>query len=59
MNNKENNFKEKFRQALTSTAKVISDDYKVDMKRNNKNLSSKKSIFSELRFLFLLLRSNL
>ncbi len=26
--NKEEDFKEKFRQALTSTIKVISDDYK-------------------------------
>ena len=28
MYKKEENFKEKFRQALISTAKVISDDYK-------------------------------
>ena len=41
MNNKENNFKEKFRQALTSTAKVISDDYKAEIKKDNKNLTSK------------------
>ena len=34
MNNKKDNFKEKFKQALISTAKVISDDYKFDL--NNK-----------------------
>ena len=28
MNNKEDNFKEKFKKALVSTAKVISGDYK-------------------------------
>ena len=28
MSNKEDNFKEQFKQALISTAKVISDDYK-------------------------------
>ena len=33
MSNKENNFKEKFKQALISTAKVISDDYKLDIKK--------------------------
>jgi len=48
MNNKENNFKEKFRQALTSTAKVISDDYKIKIKNNNKNLSSKNIDFFEI-----------
>ena len=48
MNNKENNFKEKFRQALTSTAKVISDDYKAEIKKNNKNLSSKNLDFFEI-----------
>ena len=32
MNKKEDNFKEKFKQALTSTAKVISDDYKLNVK---------------------------
>ena len=31
-NNKENNFKEKFRQALISTAKVISDDFDLNKK---------------------------
>ena len=32
MSDKEDNFKEKFKQALISTAKVISDDYKFDKK---------------------------
>ena len=38
MNNKEDNFKEKFKQALISTAKVISDDYKpiLDKKKKDK-----------------------
>ena len=37
MNNKETNFKEKLKQALTSTIKVISDDIKInDHKENNK-----------------------
>jgi cobaltochelatase CobT len=48
MNNKENNFKEKFRQALTSTAKVISDDYKIEIKKNNKNSSSRNIDFFEI-----------
>ena len=48
MNKKEDNFKEKFKQALISTAKVISDDYLVDKKKNNKNLSSKNLDFFEL-----------
>ena len=48
MDNKENNFKEKFRQALTSTAKVISDDYKIKIKNNSKNLSSKNIDFFEI-----------
>ena len=34
--NKEDSIKEKFKQALQSTYKVISDDYKVD--KNKKNL---------------------
>ena len=48
MNNKEDNFKEKFKQALISTAKVISDDYKFDFNNKNKNLSSKNIDFFEL-----------
>ncbi len=48
MKNKEDNFKEKFRQALISTAKVISDDYKLDIDSKKKNLSSKSFDFFEL-----------
>ena len=42
--NKEQNFKEKFRQALISTVKVISEEYKVE-KDLKKNLSSKNYNF--------------
>jgi len=42
MSNKEQNFKEKFKQALTSTAKVISGDYKLDIKRLDENSSLKR-----------------
>ena len=45
MNHKEN-LKEKFKQALFSTIKVISDNYKLD-KKENKNLSSKNFDFFE------------
>ena len=45
MGNKENNLKEQFKQALISTAKVISDDYKLDVKKLNKDLDSKKKRF--------------
>ena len=45
MNYKEN-LKEKFKQALFSTIKVISDNYKLD-KKENKNLSSKNFDFFE------------
>ncbi len=48
MNNKEDNFKEKFKQALISTAKVISDDYKFNLNNKSKNLSSKNIDFFEL-----------
>ena len=48
MDNKEDNFKEKFKQALISTAKVISDDYKLDFNVKNKNFSSKNLDFFEL-----------
>ena len=44
--NKEDNYKEKFKQALISTVKVISDDYKV--KAEDKNESSKNINFFEL-----------
>jgi len=45
--NKEDNLKEKFKQAIISTVKVISDDYKLD-KEINKNFSSKNYNFFEL-----------
>ena len=44
--NKEDNFKEKFRQALISTVKVISDDYRPNI--DKKNASSKNLNFFEL-----------
>ena len=44
--NKEDNFKEQFKQALISTAKVISDDYRPNI--NKKNNSSKNLDFFEL-----------
>ena len=44
MNNKETNLKEKLKQALTSTIKVISDDIKInDHKENNKKEKSSQS----------------
>ena len=48
MNKKQENFKEKFKQALISTAKVISDDYLINKKNIKKNLSSKNLDFFEL-----------
>ena len=45
--NKEDNFKEKFKQALISTIKVISDEYRVETKLKE-NLSSKNYNFFEL-----------
>ena len=48
MSNKENNFKEQFKQALISTAKVISEDYKPDVKKLDKDLSSKKIDFFDV-----------
>ena len=48
MSNKENNFKEQFKQALISTAKVISDDYKPDVKKIEKDLGSKKLDFFDV-----------
>ena len=45
--NKEDNLKEKFKQALISTVKAISDDYKLETE-GNKNLSSKNYNFFEL-----------
>ena len=48
MNNKEDNFKEKFKQALVSTARVISDEYKKNIDTKRENASSKKFEFFEL-----------
>jgi len=48
MNNKEDNFKEKFKKALISTAKAISGDYKLDLDSRDKNSSSKNLDFFEL-----------
>ena len=45
--NKEDNLKEKFKQALISTVKVISDDFKLN-KEKDKNFSSKNYDFFEL-----------
>ena len=42
MSNKENDFKEQFKLALISTAKVISEDYKTDFKKFDKDLKKKK-----------------
>ena len=48
MSSKENNFKEQFKQALISTAKVISEDYKLDVKKLDQNLSNKKIDFFDV-----------
>ena len=48
MSNKENNFKEQFKQALISTAKVISEDYKLDVKKIDKDLNLKKINFLDV-----------
>ena len=48
MSSKEDNFKEQFKQALISTAKVISEDYKLDVKKIDKNLNSKKIDFFDV-----------
>ena len=48
MSNKEDNFKEQFKRALISTAKAISEDYKLDIKKIDKNLSSKKIDFFDV-----------
>jgi len=45
---KESNFKEQFKQALISTAKVISEDYKLDVKKLDKDLSAKKIDFFDV-----------
>ena len=48
MSNKEDNIKEQFKQALVSTAKVISDDYKIDIKKIDKDLKLKKIDFFDM-----------
>ena len=48
MSNKEDNFKEQFKQALISTAKVISGDYKLNVKKIDNNLNSKKIDFFDV-----------
>jgi len=48
MSNKEDNFKEQFKQALISTAKVISEDYELDNKKIKKDLDSKKIDFFDI-----------
>ena len=45
MSNKETNLKEKLRQALASTIKVISDDYKIKQKSESNNSSNKFDFF--------------
>jgi cobaltochelatase CobT len=48
MSNKEDNFKEQFKQALASTAKVISEDYKLNVKKIDKDLNQKKIDFFDV-----------
>ena len=48
MSDKENNFKEQFKQALISTSRAISEDYKLDDKKNDKDSSSKKNDFFDI-----------
>ena len=48
MSNKENNIKEQFKQVLISTARVISDDYKIDIKKIDKNSNLKKKKIFEI-----------
>ncbi len=48
MSNKENNFKENFKQALISTAKVISEDYNIDFKKIDKDSKLKKVNFFDM-----------
>ena len=43
MSNKHDTLKEQFKHALISTAKVISDDYKIDSKKNDKEFTSKNN----------------
>ena len=48
MSSREDNFKEQFKQALISTAKVISEDYNLDVKKIDKDLESKKVSFFDV-----------
>ncbi len=48
MSSKKDDFKEQFKQALISTAKVISEDYKLDVKKLDKDLSNKKPDFFDI-----------
>ena len=48
MSNKEDNFKEQFKQALISTAKVISEDFRLDVKKIDKDLTSNKIDFFDV-----------
>jgi cobaltochelatase CobT len=48
MKDKESNFKEKLREALTSTARVISDDYSPKTKKTINNSNSKNTNFFEI-----------
>ena len=48
MSSKKDIFNEQFKQALISTAKVISEDYKLDLKKIDKDLNSKKVNFFEI-----------
>ena len=51
MSDKKDNFKEQFKQALISTAKVISNDYKPDKKNIDKSIDSKNIDFFEINSL--------
>ena len=48
MSHKEDNFKEQFKKALISTAKAISEDYTLDVKKTDKDLNSKKIDFFDV-----------
>ncbi len=48
MSNKKNDFKEQFKLALISTAKVISEDYKTDFKKLDKDLKHRKTSFFDV-----------
>ena len=48
MSNIENDFKEKFKQALISTAKVISDDFDPTTKKSDKDIELKKIDFFDV-----------